>query len=247
MPDLASTAIGGGIALIDTVTNLVNKKKTKEEARELQRTRPKYQENQLIADDLSLAESEAASGGISARAERAYNNLNDKQFSSSLGAILRGGGSVNNVADVFGENEEGRQRLALISDQARLNQISNLSRARQNQVNEDNKAFEFNEWNPWADRAQANAQARQGAENGVWRGLDNLAGAGMQYFGQKYNENQYDKYFNRGNQTPTSNRGQLDFSFYKPQPPQDVNPYDAPKLDLSWYNPQAPQDVNPFG
>jgi hypothetical protein len=37
--------------------------------------------------------------------------------------------------------------------------------------------FQFNEWAPWSDKAQANAKARQGAEDMIWGGLQTAAGA----------------------------------------------------------------------
>ncbi len=198
MPDIVSSVISGAAGIGQLVTGIVNNAKAKKEAKELARTRPQYAISDLVGQELSDAESERASGGMSSRAERAYNNLNDKQFSSSLGAILRGGGSVNNVADVFGENEEGRQRLALLSDQMRLNQINNLTRARQSMVGEEGKAFEFNQWRPWADKSQANAAARQQAQQNIWGGIGQIAGSASSFAGQAYDEKQWDKYFKGG-------------------------------------------------
>lgn len=187
--------IVGGISaatgIAKTVVGAVNNRKAKREAEALAKTRPKYAISDLSGQELDLAESEEASGGISSRAETAYNNLNDKQFSSSLSAILKGGGSVNNVADVFGESDEGRRRLALLSDQMRVGQIDRLSRARQNMMEQEDKAFEFNEWMPFADKAQAVAGARKQAQDDIWSGIGTVAGAGMQYAGTKYNQKQY--------------------------------------------------------
>jgi hypothetical protein len=38
----------------------------------------------------------------------------------------------------------------------------------------------------------------------------------------------------------------VDFSWYKPEPPQDINPYDKIQLDFSWYHPAEPLDINPY-
>ena len=38
----------------------------------------------------------------------------------------------------------------------------------------------------------------------------------------------------------------VDFSWYKPEPPQDINPYNKIQLDFSWYNPAKPLDINPY-
>ena len=38
----------------------------------------------------------------------------------------------------------------------------------------------------------------------------------------------------------------VDFSWYKPEPLQDINPYDKIQLDFSWYNSEKPLDINPY-
>lgn len=190
--DPISAGIGIATGLAQTTAGIINNAKAKKEAKLLARTRPKYAISDLSGQELDLAESEAASGGISARAETAYNNLNNKQFSSSLGAILKGGGSVNNVADVFGENDEGRQRLALLSDQMRLGQIDRLSRARASMMEQEDKAFLYNVDAPWKDKAQANAEARKQAQADIWGGIKTASGVGMQAAGSAYNKKQYD-------------------------------------------------------
>ena len=38
----------------------------------------------------------------------------------------------------------------------------------------------------------------------------------------------------------------LDLSWYKPQPPKDINPYDIIQLDFSWFIPSKPMNINPY-
>ena len=38
----------------------------------------------------------------------------------------------------------------------------------------------------------------------------------------------------------------VDFSWYKPEPPQDINPYDKIQLDFSWFIPSKPLNINPY-
>ena len=38
----------------------------------------------------------------------------------------------------------------------------------------------------------------------------------------------------------------VDFSWYIPALPQDINPYYKIELDFSWYNPAKPLDINPY-
>jgi len=192
---LISSGIGAAAGLAQTISGLINNGKAKREAERLAASRPVHTTSPEIGKNLSLAESEAASGGLSAKAENAYNSLNNKQFSASLGAILRGGGSVNNVADVFGENEAGRQKLALLNDDLRLKQIDRLTAARNQSAEEADKNFEFNQFMPWADKAQANAAARQQAQNNIWSGIGTVATQAMQFAGASANNKAYNDYF----------------------------------------------------
>lgn len=202
---IPAAAIGAAANAAKLVTNLVNNSKAKREARKLEASRPIRETSPLVQQELDLAESELASGGLSAKAERAYNQLNDKQFSASLGAILRGGGSVNNVGDVFGAGEEGRLRLALMNDQMRVDQLNRLSKAREQSAEEADKNFMFNIVAPWKDKVQAVSKARQQATEGIWNSIDNIGAMGMQLAGQQYNEKMYDKYFGNGNNGSNSN------------------------------------------
>ena len=171
-----AAAPGAILGLAETAVSLINRGKAVKEAKELQRTRPKREISDELGQTLSLAESELA-GGMSTAAERAYNNAMDRQMAGSLSAILRGGGSVNNVGEVFGAGEEGRQRLAMLTDQLRTSQIDSVVKARQTMAEEQDKNFIFNDWMPWKDRQAANAEARQGAEKGIWSGLETVGNA----------------------------------------------------------------------
>jgi hypothetical protein len=204
MPAPAAPIIGGLFGLARTVTGAINNAKAKREAKRLEATRPVRETSDLLKQDLSQAESEASTGGLSAKAERAYNQLQDKQLATSLGAILKGGGSVNNVGDVFGAGEEGRLRLALLNDQMRMQKLATLSQSRNQMAEEEDKNFMFNTVAPWRDKAQAIAQARQQAQNDIWGGLGTVASQGMQFAGNQYNQKMYDQYFNNGN-TMTNN------------------------------------------
>ncbi len=192
MADPVSAGIGAAVGIGQLVVGAINNRKAKKEARELEATRPTYSISDQAGRDLALAESElGGGGGLSAGAQSAYNNLNNQQFSSSLNAILKGGGSVNNVGSVFGENEEGRQRLALLNDQMRLQKINNLNRARTSMINEEDKAFMYNIDQPWKDKAQAVSSSRQQAQAMIGSGIGSVANTAMQFAGQNYNEKMY--------------------------------------------------------
>lgn len=175
---------GAVLGAAQTAVSLINAHKAKVAAKELERTRPKRQTSPLIGQNLSLAESELA-GGMSSAAETAYNNAMDRQQAGSLSALLRGGGDVNSVSDIYASGEEGRQRLSMLTDQLRLKQIDNVVSARNMSADEADKNFLFNQWALWADKSQANAKAREGADKGIWSGLNTVAGAATNFLGGK--------------------------------------------------------------
>ncbi len=78
----------------------------------------------------------------------------------------------------------------------RLNKIQNLVRARGQMMNEQDTNFAFNKWQPWADKSQANAQARQGAENMIWSGLGTAASGGMNLSAGYNDANKWNQFLN---------------------------------------------------
>lgn len=190
----AAIAVGAGTVIYGAVSGGVKKKKATKEASKLQATRPKLGNSQYAQDQVSLAESELSTG-VSGKVSQAYEEGADKDFSSSLSAILKGGGDVNNVGDLFSNKEAGRARLSLMQENLRLNQITNLQRAQTNAESDQKQQFEFNNWMPWADAAQGNAQAREQAQgqinNSINSGIAAIGGGVNNYLGQK----QLDNYF----------------------------------------------------
>lgn len=217
-PSLIEGVVGGA----KFIESLVNNDKAKKEAAKLKASRPKLGRDALADENLAFAKSELANG-MSAKAEKAYNDIADRDFSSSLSSILKGGGNLNSIGDIYGSKEQGRQNLALMKDQLRLNQINNEVRASQAVSERNDQQFQFNEWMPWADDAQANAQARQGAQAGIWNGLQTAGGAAMQYGQNKHEENMFamkNGNYQDNSSTPSMTRVGGAVDGYQPSVPQ---------------------------
>lgn len=227
--DPVSMGIGAAVGLAQTVTGIVNNKKAKKAAEELERTRPQYRMSTQTGRELDLAESELASGGMSARAEAAYNNLTNQQFAGSLSAILKGGGTVNNVAETFGESEEGRQRLRLLNDEMRLKQIQNLTMARRNYGEQEDKQFMYNVDQPWKDKAAAVAASRQQAQQDIWGGIKTVGGTAMQAAASAYNWNRYEKSLQLTNPTfQTGTQPSARTIYHQPPPAGGYGDFEDP-------------------
>jgi len=173
MAGWASAAIGLGTFAY----GLYNKGKANKKAAELQASRPKLQDSQYLKDQLSLAESNLSTG-MSAESKNAYETDLDKSLSTSLSTVLKGGGSVNNISELLSSDQQGRQRLAMMKDNLRLANIDRLTRAQDAEEQFRQEQFQVNSDAPWKDAAQANAQAKQSAENTMWSGIG-MAGSGV--------------------------------------------------------------------
>lgn len=205
--DPTSAIVQSGAGLVQTAVGLINAAKTKKEAERLARERPDYEISPLVGQGLSLAESDLANG-MSSAATKAYQDLNNQQFSASLGAILKGGGGVNSIGDIYGNSQEGRLKLAMMKDQLRLQQIQNYIKASERKQQEEQTKWQVNEFGPYHDKVQANAAARQGAQQQINSGL-NAFGAGVMNYGNQVNENnQFNKLAEVYGQNPPINRGE---------------------------------------
>jgi hypothetical protein len=223
----AAQAIQAGLAVAKTVTGLVNKGKAKREAARLKRSRPKYEIGQGYGQNLDLAESEASTG-MSAVAENAYNQLADKQFSSSLDAILKSGGTATNVADVYGQGEEGRLRLAQLSDEMRMNKINSVMRSREAMAEQEDKKFLYNVDAPWKNAVAANSEARRGADEQIWSGLQSIGSTAMQFADQQSQQKQYDNYL----QSSGGGNNSSNYTTYpRPSLPNVVLPTSSPSTN----------------
>lgn len=192
---LATAAVLG---IAEAGIGLINKGKANKKAAQLAASRPKLGPSEYLKDQLSLSESEL-SNGMSAGAKTAYEEGLDKDLSSSLGAVTRMGGSPNDVGSVFANNATGRQRLAIMKDNLRLTQINNLTRSQDANEEYSEKQFQFNQWAPWADSAQANAQDKANAQSEIFSGVNTAAGGAMR-FGQQQNQKKlFNNYFNQKN------------------------------------------------
>lgn len=217
--------IGAGTA----VAGMIKASKARKEAAKLAASRPKYEPSPYYKDAVSLAQSELSTG-MSGEAKNAYEQGIDRSLSTSLNAIMKSGGSANNIAEVFDGSNQGRQRLAMMKDNLRLNQIGNLVRAQQLGSEEREKGFQFNEWAPWADAAKANAGERTAADQQIWSGINTVGSAAGSYFGAKGGAAKLGGYFQQPGGSSSSRAvspGLADTSGGRPQvtAPAQISPY----------------------
>lgn len=168
-PLIAMAALAAGSA----IAGGIKASKAKKEAARLAASRPELSVSPYVTDQIRLAESELSRGRTSA-SQTAMGEALDRDFSSSIDAVLRGGGSLGNIADIYGADVEGRSRMAMMEDNLRLQQIQNLMAAQGTGENFRQQQFQFNQFAPWADQAQAASAARAAGNQQMWNGISSL-------------------------------------------------------------------------
>lgn len=234
-----AVAIPLALAAYQVVSGAINKGKANKEAAKLQATRPKFQQSQYDKDALSLAESELSTGQ-SGKAKQAYEEGSDKDFSTSLSAILSKGGDVNDINSLFGEKQAGRQRYTQLTDQLRLGQIDRLVQAQQLNEDQRQKEFQYNVDEPWKDSAQATAAAREQSAKQISEGINTAGSAAGSYLQGVQEKNDYSKYFGSNLNNPSSSNPQtvqpVSQSSYTPDVASSVGPAPktAPQMNYNW-------------
>lgn len=148
------------------------------EAKKLERNlvTPDYEIAQPILDNQAFAESRN-SQGLSDAAMVGYNDNINRSLTSSIDAILRGGGSVNNIADLYDTVEDDFSKVAMIDEEIRMKNASNYLSQNEKLAEEMDKQWQVNEWAPYQDQRQLIASLRGQAQAQKGQGLSLLGGA----------------------------------------------------------------------
>lgn len=185
--------IPAAVGAVSAIVGAANKRKAERERQALAASRPDLQNSEFIDEQIDLSRSELSRGQTPGQV--AAQQMMDANFSSSLDALLRSGGSPGNMADLYGQQQLGQMRLSMANDDIRRANIQNLMRAGQVGENFRQQQFSQNQWSPWADSSQANAGALQGANQQMWSGIAS-AGSSLAYgLGGVQNQNAYNNYF----------------------------------------------------
>lgn len=204
-------AIPVALGAIQIGKSLIGDGKLKKEAAKLEKNRPIKTTSQFDRDATSLAESDLANG-MSAEAEQAYNDAVDRGLSTSISALLKGGGSVNNIGEIYGNSEQGRQQLAIMEDQMRLAKINNVLKNYASRSDDEEKNWLVNEYGPYKDKLQAIGQQRQASANSFNAGINTIGSGVMNLLGggaekNMFNNNNRDNGFGNNSSQGSANRG----------------------------------------
>lgn len=171
-----SAGIGGAIGLGQAIYGAIAKRKA--QAAAAANKMPEYNIPQYEGQNLALAESRANSGMSDAARQQLLNNSMQGQ-SATLSAILRGGGDANAIGNTVDKFQNGINQNAVYEDQARLANLARVQSAWARASNMQDKEYQINKYQPWANKAQAIGQQLTGGQNMMMGGIDKLGSALM--------------------------------------------------------------------
>lgn len=171
---VASAAFTGVLGVAQMIQG--NKQQKQADEMAASTVRPVYRTQQPILDNNAIAEQQA-SQGVTDATMMVYENNMDRTLTTSIDALLRGGGSVNNMADLYDTAEDNFSQVALLEEEVRRKGIQNYMSQNEKYAGELDKEFQINEWAPYRDRLQAIAQLREQGNANKWAGLNTIGGA----------------------------------------------------------------------
>lgn len=213
----AAQAAGG---IVQGVVGAIQKGKAKRMARA--NKRPDYSIQRPVLDNQAIAESRAGQG-MSDASRQFLRQDSERGLTSALDAILAGGGSVNNIGDIYGNYQTGISKMALVDEEMRTKNIQNLISQNNQLAAEKDKEWQVNVYAPYADKAQAAAAlSKQGTDN-MWKGINSVIGAGANFAAGQQFGSQASGVFGKGGvgvdgmMNPPGTGNTPNFNWYMPQ------------------------------
>lgn len=174
---MKSNYLGLAVAAYNIFGGMVNTSKANAEGNYLERTKPVKKISQYDRDATNLASSDLANG-MSAEAQQASDDADSRGLSSSISALLKSGGSANNISDLYGNSAQGRQQLALVRENLRMKKVETYLSQLDKMATEDEKNWLVNDYGPYINKVKAVGEAKKAAAAQTAKGLDSL-GAGI--------------------------------------------------------------------
>lgn len=138
---------------------------------------PNYDISEQYYNNLGLAESQFAQGGISPEALAQLAQVSQQNLTASTSAILQGGGSVNDISKLYGIADTANKSLIIPNEQLKLQKLTNLMEARKDLAGQEIMQYKVNQLDRWKDRAVANAMLGAEGNKNIASGLDTFGTA----------------------------------------------------------------------
>jgi methanogenic corrinoid protein MtbC1 len=136
--------------------------------------RPEYQIQDEYYDNVGMANNMAQSG-LPAATRDFYSTQSERGLTASTDAVLRGGGGINAIADIYDKYNQANMRVASEDAMMRTANIRNLMEQNRTLAGQKNIKWSIDEYEPYKDTVRAGNQAVATGTNNVFTGLSGMA------------------------------------------------------------------------
>ena len=175
--------VSAGVAVGSLAVGIYSSEKKKAQAKKKEKEagqRPVYNiqeptlKNQFMAENL-------AQQGMADESRMMYEQQANRGLSESLDALLKVGGGVNSVSDLYSTYQDKNAELATLNDQIKFRNQQILANQNQQLSNEMDKVYSLNKLDPWKDQQQAVAELRTMAQADMQGGISGATQAGLAF------------------------------------------------------------------
>lgn len=145
-------------------------------AKKTLKERPVYKIQDPNFRSKTIAENNAQQGLSDESLQIQEDNAN-AGLSQSLDVLMKSGGGVNSVSDIYNNFNENVRNLTLVDDQTRFRNQQALISANTMMSDELDKSFQLNQFAPWMDKMQKTAQDKATAQNMQMAGISMASNA----------------------------------------------------------------------
>jgi hypothetical protein len=170
--------ISGVMGLAQLAVGANQKAKARKDAQN--NTMPPYEISSLYGDTLGVAQREA-NYGFSPETLNAFTQTSQQNLASGAENILRGGGDINDIAKLYGIDNNARKNLAFENDKLRATKLQNLFDQSAQYAGQQAIQWRLNYFDRWKDRAVASASLLQGGNNMMQSGFNTLGNTAGQF------------------------------------------------------------------
>lgn len=170
---LLTAGIVGGSLAYGVGSKLSKESKAKRMEKALG-AKPVYNIQEPTLKNQYLAENNAQQG-LSDESRMMYEQQANRGLSESIDALLKAGGGVNSISDLYANYQDKGMELANLDDQIRFRNQQLLMSQNEKMANELDKSYQINKLDPWKDEKQRIAELRTMGQNDLNAGISMAA------------------------------------------------------------------------
>ena len=165
----AGIVVGAGSLAYGAGSSISKNKKAKDREAAAG-AKPVYNIQEPTLRSQAMAEN-LAQQGLSDESRMMYEQQANRGLSESLDALLKVGGGVNSVSDLYSNYQDKGFELANLNDQIKFRNQQMLLAQNEKMASELDKQYQLNVLDPWKDEKQAIAELRTIARNDLNVGI----------------------------------------------------------------------------